>query len=122
MAAHPRLLLVDDDESKRSLLAHFLLLEFCGASVVECISGAAAIEHLLLHPIDALITDHSMQPVDGVELTQWVRARFPRLPIVMVTGNATVAQRALAAGADLVLETARYLELGPAVRRLLSRG
>lgn len=119
MPLTPQLLLVDDDPQKRALLAHFLLLEFPHADIVQVDSGAAAIAHLERQSVDAVVSNHSMQPVNGVELARWIRSHRRDLPLVMVTGNTHVAEAALAAGVDAVLDTAHYVELGPAVRRLL---
>lgn len=121
MPHSPKILVVDDDENKRLLIARFLELHFGDARITLCDSGEQAMEHLSHHPIDALITNHSMQPVNGVELTHWARSRFPALPILMVTGNPGIAQEAMNAGATHVMEFARYAEIGPILRRVLDR-
>jgi CheY-like chemotaxis protein len=121
MSGHPKLLLVDDDAQKRSLIAHYVALEFPAATFVECASGAEAIEQLLAGTFDAVITNHSIHPIDGVELIRWIRAHLPQFPVIMVTGNPQVAGEAIEAGVDRVLDTSAYKSIGEIVRRQLEK-
>ncbi|ACB75563.1 response regulator [Opitutus terrae] len=120
MPPPPSLLLVDDDEHKRFFLETCIRRQFGDAMIMHCTSGAEAIAHLAQQPVHAIVTNHSMHPVNGIELTRWVRARFPALPIVMVTGNPIVTREALQAGASRVLSTADYPQLGATLETLLS--
>lgn len=121
MAGHPKLLLADDDVHKRSLLAHYLAQEFGDPTIVECDSGAAAIEHLHRAHFDAVVSNHSMYPVDGVELVRWIRAHRDDLPVIMVTGSPKIASEAHEAGVDRVLDTSAYQSIGPVVRRFIEQ-
>ena len=117
-----KILLVDDDAEKRFLIAHHLALEFTEAEVIDCESGAAAIAHLEKHPVNALVTDNSMSPVNGVELILWLRERNRALPVVMVTGNPEVERVAVKAGASVVVTSQRFREVGGILKRLLDEG
>ena len=119
MAAVLRLLLVDDDDNKRLLLAHSLLERFSSAFLFQCRSGAEAIAYLSTRAVDAVVTDHSMTPVNGIELISWVRDRGLQIPVVMVTGHPEIEETALEAGATKVIPFARFTEIGDIVARLL---
>jgi DNA-binding NtrC family response regulator len=120
MSPELNFLVVDDDREKRFLIAHHLAREFIGVRLVECDSGAAAIAHLEQHSIHALVTDHSMSPVDGLELIMWVRDRHPKLPVVMVTGSPDIESVAIKAGASVVVSSHKFREVGPILKRLLA--
>mgnify|MGYP003575878918 CR=1 FL=1 len=57
----------------------------------EATDGAAALEVLREHPVDLVIVDFNMFPLDGVEFTRLVRnspdSANPYLPIIMMTGH-----------------------------------
>jgi CheY-like chemotaxis protein len=62
-------------------------LEDLGHEVIEASSGAQALAILAERSdIGLVITDHGMPGMSGVALAQAIRARWPRLPIVLVTG------------------------------------
>jgi CheY-like chemotaxis protein len=114
-----KFLLVDDDKEKRFLIAHHLAREFDGVDLVECDSGAEAIAHLEKHPFNALVTDNSMSPVNGLELILWLRERDARLPVVMVTGNPEIERVAIKAGASVVVTSHKFKEVGSILKKLL---
>ena len=37
-------------------------------------------------PIDLVVSDHLMPGVTGVELAQAVKARYPKMPIILISG------------------------------------
>ena len=119
MASELKILLVDDDREKRFLIALHLKREFQGARLIECDSGAAAIAELERAPVDAIVTDNSMSPVNGLELIGWVRQRDAEMPVVMVTGNPEIEPLALQSGASAVLPSQKYQEVGPLLKKLL---
>ena len=60
------LLVTDDDVVKRTLLTRALAREIPKASILECHSGNEALEFLERNPVDAVITNHNMEPVNGI--------------------------------------------------------
>jgi CheY-like chemotaxis protein len=82
-----RLLLVDDDEPVRQVLAAELAGH--GYSVIPVASGAAALALLDAgERVDALVSDLSMPGMDGVALIRAAQERRPDMPAVLLTGYA----------------------------------
>ena len=86
-----RVLLVDDNQHMRSIVA--AVLAGVGVDHVrECCDGAEALDALRQWPADMAIVDFHMSPIDGVEFTRLVRqagdSPNPFLPIIMLTGHA----------------------------------
>jgi DNA-binding NtrC family response regulator len=81
-------LIVEDDPLQRAFLAD--LLKEQGLEVVECASAEAA-ELVLVSTgteLRALVTDVNLAgDMSGVELAQYAKRKFPRLNVVMVSGN-----------------------------------
>jgi CheY-like chemotaxis protein len=83
-------LLVDDNQHMRTIASAVLKSAGVG-SVREAADGGAALEMLREYPIDLVIVDFNMFPLDGVEFTRLVRnspdSPNPYLPIIMMTGH-----------------------------------
>ena len=64
------------------------MLTDAGHTVHEAEDGVAALDHLLNRdPIDLVITDINMPRMDGIALAQQARLRWPRLPVLLVSGR-----------------------------------
>lgn len=100
------LLVTDDDLDKRFLISRAVSREFPNASIFECKSGQEALEFVANNQVDAIITNHNMAPVNGLELAQRLRAAGVKLPIIMVSGHDEVRKSAVASGVDLFLSSA----------------
>ncbi|WKA30661.1 PAS domain S-box protein [Bradyrhizobium roseum] len=82
-----RVLLVDDDILV-SMGAADMLLDL-GHSVTEAQSGLQALKLLESDaPFDVVVTDYAMPGMNGFELAQRIKARNPKLPIILATGYA----------------------------------
>src|SRR6266852_1143383 len=92
-----RVLIVDDEPSMRVALKS--LLESNGHETVEASSGIEALGHL--DGIDAVITDYSMQRMNGVQLLEAIHERDQSLPVLLLTahGSERLAVQAMKAGA-----------------------
>ncbi|WP_109125264.1 ATP-binding protein [Dyella sp. C11] len=83
-AASPlRILLVDDDEELRELLAQALRQE--GWHVDAAGSAAAALRLAAGEPPHVLICDNRMPDMDGTELLAKLRPRWPRVPTILIS-------------------------------------
>ena len=83
-------LLVDDDPGLLQLLE--IRLESFGYETLSAASGPQALELLARHPVQALITDLRMEPMDGRELFAAVRERWPTVPVIMLTAHGTIRE------------------------------
>ena len=84
------ILLVDDNQHMRSITS--AILQSAGIRKVrEASDGAVALDALRDQPVDLVIVDFNMFPLDGVEFTRLVRnspdSANPYLPIIMMTGH-----------------------------------
>ncbi|MCM2304791.1 MAG: response regulator [Elusimicrobia bacterium] len=83
MNNRPAVLIVDDDASLRAMLS--LSLKRAGYPTLSASSGAEALELLATRPIDCMVTDGRMDPMDGFELSRQAKALRPDLRIAMVS-------------------------------------
>ena len=95
-----RVLVVDDEESIRTLVA--TLLSARGHSCVTAADGAQALDKMKDGQFDAVITDIVMGPIDGFTLITKILERHPGLPVMVMTGYAGdhPAEEAIEAGAQ----------------------
>jgi len=93
-------LVVDDDVAVGTVLA--ALLVQAGMKAAHVTSGAAALESLEARPTDVVVTDLRMPGMDGMQLLARVTARWPDVPVVVLTAHGTipVAVEAMRAGAS----------------------
>jgi two-component system, chemotaxis family, sensor kinase CheA len=97
-----RVLVADDSLTTRTMERY--ILEAAGYDVELAGDGAEALALLQERGCDVLVSDIEMPGLDGIELTERVRAepRLRDLPIILVTSldSATDRERGLQAGAD----------------------
>ena len=95
----PRLLVVEDEELVREVIAEQLIDR--GYDVIEAEGGRRALALLDAGcPVDLIISDLSMPGMDGVSLIRAAQIRKPRLPAILLTGYAGETA-ALAIGREL---------------------
>jgi two-component system, response regulator FlrC len=96
-AAARHVLVAEDDAALREALVD--TLRFAGCRVTAVADGAAALAALEVERPGLLLTDVQMAPTDGHELLLRVRARWPEVPVVLITAYGTI-ERAVAAMRD----------------------
>src|SRR5580704_14827269 len=88
-----KILLVDDNQHMRVLLTE--ILRAIGVKLVfEATDGAQALHILRGTPIDIVMTDLAMEPMDGIDFVRLLRnsedSPNPMVPVIMVTGHSTM--------------------------------
>jgi DNA-binding NtrC family response regulator len=84
----PHLLLVDDEEALRSVVAERLTDQ--GFEVVEAASGEAALRALDGFAFDVIVSDLRLPGVDGRQVIDAALTRYPGIVAIVVTGYGTV--------------------------------
>jgi two-component system response regulator ChvI len=107
--------LVDDEKSLRETVG--LALRRAGYRVSLHADGLAAWEALGREPADLVILDIVLPRLDGLELLRRLRARFERLPILMLTSKVEELDRVL----GLEMGADDYLTKPFSLRELVAR-
>ncbi|MGB0588649.1 MAG: ATP-binding protein [Myxococcota bacterium] len=80
-----RILVVEDSEDVRSLLTE--VLQDAGYSVLTAEDGTHGLELLEANDgIQLVVSDVVMPRLGGVELAELVRSRYPKLPVILMSG------------------------------------
>ena len=102
-----RILIVEDSETMRSLLASSLEELEVPVKVSEAASGFEALRVLPREDFDLVVTDINMPDINGLELLSFVRRdpRFESVPVVIVSteGSERDRDKGLELGADAYL-------------------
>ncbi len=95
-----RILVVDDDPAILALCERILTAD--GYSVAEAKRGEEALTKLEAQPFDLLLTDIRLPGLNGLEVTERLRARGVEMTIITMTGysNMDMAIQALSLGVD----------------------
>lgn len=114
-----RILLVDDDETLRDLVAS--ALRATGQIVTEATDGPTALKLLADEMPDIAIIDFAMPVMNGAVLASHIAERWPDLPILFASGMADTQaiERVSGKGAHIVQKPFRIDELLKAVGDLL---
>ena len=108
----PHLLLVDDEESLRSVVAERLSDE--GFEVTQASDGESAIKALDGFAFDVIVSDLRLPGVDGRQVIDAALTRYPGIVAIVVTGYGTVkdAVDAIKRGAaDFIAKPFQFDEL-----------
>ena len=84
----PYCLIVDDEPRLRQVMTH--LMRGDGFHCLEAANGLEALAQLERFPATLVLSDLRMPKMDGFELLQAIRVRFPDVAVVMITAVADV--------------------------------
>ncbi len=95
-------LVVDDEKSVRDYLAEVLRIEGYGCQCFSKSLEALAYLARSSSPTDLLLADITLPDMTGIELLREVKGKYPKLPVILVSGmyEFALAVDALEAGAD----------------------
>ncbi len=85
----PRILVIDDESAIRDSLK--MILEYEGYDVVGAATGQDGLSLAEREPSDLVLLDNNMAGLDGIEVLQRLRATQEALPVIMISGHATVS-------------------------------
>jgi CheY-like chemotaxis protein len=93
--------LVVDDSPMDALLAGKLLSKIEHSNIIYAKNGSEALELVEKSRPNLILTDLQMPEMDGLELVDAIRSRFPSVPTILMTANGSedIALRALRRGA-----------------------
>ena len=107
----PIILLVEDSEVDRRLMAGLLNVDFDWL-VSQASNGAEALEMMADASPDVVVTDMLMPEMDGMELVTQLGIAYPKVPVVLVTGqeDVSLAFQALKQGAASYVPKSKLAE------------
>jgi DNA-binding NtrC family response regulator len=80
-----RILIVDDNEALRSIIAEFLRVH--GHDCAEAANVGQARMHLMEKRFDLAVSDYRMPNESGLDLLRYVTARFPSMYFILMSGS-----------------------------------
>ena len=84
------ILVVDDEPGIRELLS--MILEAAGHSVIAAEDGIEAPKVMASREINVVITDLLMPERDGLEFITEIRAKYPKVKIIAMSGGGHIAR------------------------------
>lgn len=115
----PHILFVDDEAALCEMLALYFGHKGCVVTTAGTIE--LAISQLQEHPFDLIILDLNLGGHNGLEVLQFVKARYPKLPVIIFTGldaDENLVKKCLADRADgFMRKTDGFEKLFAEVRR-----
>ncbi len=87
-----RVLIIDDEEIVRISCHRILAPE--GYEVRSAESAAEGFAMLEKDPSDIVLTDFKMPDIDGIEVLKRIKAQWPDIEVIMITGYQTISASA----------------------------
>jgi CheY-like chemotaxis protein len=114
-------LIVDDDTLVMTGTAAMIL--DLGHTAVEAHSGAEALQMLGSGlKVDVVLTDHAMPAMTGLQLAEFIHARFPGLPIILATGYAELPVDPSTLGMQRLAKPCTQHEIAAAIHHAVRAG
>ena len=90
MKTAKRVLVIDDEPTALDLLRR--ILESNGYVVLVAVNGQEGVNLFRRHPCDLVITDMVMPVQDGLQTILDLRADFPGLPVIAISGGGAISK------------------------------
>ncbi len=99
MSEKTKVLVVDDEEIVRRSYARTLSGDYCKVEVAW--NGRDALHAMEQRPVDVVLLDLRMPGMDGITVLKAIKAQWPEIEVVVITGNPSIesAKEAMALGA-----------------------
>ena len=99
MSKKTKVLVVDDEEIICRSYARALASDHCNVEVA--LSGKEALQAMEQHPVDVVLLDLRMPGMDGMAVLKAIKAQWPEIEVVVITGNPSIesAKEAVTLGA-----------------------
>ncbi len=94
MRPFPHVLIVDDEDAIRSLLARIVARTYPTVHVSLANDGVDALRAFDYDPADLVLTNYDMPRMNGLALVQAIRTRSASVPIIMISADPTIAAAA----------------------------
>lgn len=91
MRPFPHVLIVDDEDTIRSLLARITARTYPTVHLSLANDGLDALRAFDHDPADLVLTNYDMPRMDGLALVQALRTRSATVPIVMISADPALA-------------------------------
>lgn len=86
--SRPYIMIVDDEEAIVHMLASYFTARKYQVQTAH--NGYSALEKLQQQPVDVVISDLKMPGMDGLELSQHIKSRYPETEIIILTAYASL--------------------------------
>ena len=83
----PKLLIVDDNSMLRETTRSILQSKFPALRVFEAGNGKEAFAQIHDHPPDLILMDIRLHGENGLDLTKEIKARYPRMKVIIFTSH-----------------------------------
>ncbi len=90
MRGNGRILIADDEPLIRKSLYESLRMEGYEAEMAS--DGEEALQKMARIPIDLVIADIKMPKLSGIDLLKEIKAKYPDIPVLLITGYGTIDQ------------------------------
>ena len=92
-----KILIVDDSPAVTDILSQ--VCELLGHDVLCAKNGSQGLSVIhVATDIDMVFTDYKLPVMDGVEMAKEIKAKYPNLPVVLITGSVMVTDAELERG------------------------
>ncbi|VEB44088.1 Quorum-sensing regulator protein F [Chromobacterium violaceum] len=82
------ILVVEDDADLREAIVDTLSL--AGYPTLEAADGGSALQKLAQEPVGLIISDAQMAPMDGYDLFEEAKKRYPGVPFILMTAYGVI--------------------------------